>query len=111
MTKKPGYVECKGPEWDRQRMRAMVRDDFHCRAHELDLCKEPCTENRPHYLIVHHIRMRKHGGTHDLDNLMTLCRAHHEQLHPWMKMQLPMRDMELPAGDDMTLPPIPLKEL
>jgi len=28
--KRPRYVQCTGPEWEKQRMRALVRDDFTC---------------------------------------------------------------------------------
>lgn len=92
--KQANYLQASGPEWDRQRMRAMVRDDFYCLAHELGLCKEPCTENRPRFLQVHHKEMRINGGSHDLDNLITVCRAHHAQIHPWMEKDLPYSDKE-----------------
>ncbi|HVO30270.1 MAG TPA: HNH endonuclease signature motif containing protein [bacterium] len=32
-------------------------------------------------LNVHHIVLRSEGGTHDPDNLLCICRAHHTQLH------------------------------
>lgn len=32
-------------------------------------------------LTAHHIRERRHGGTDDLDNLMVLCKTHHELVH------------------------------
>jgi hypothetical protein len=30
---------------------------------------------------VHHVRLRSEGGTHDADNLVVLCAAHHGALH------------------------------
>ncbi len=33
------------------------------------------------FLDVHHLRARSEAGTHDVDNLATLCAAHHRALH------------------------------
>ena len=66
-------------------MQALVRDNFCCQAHQLGISDKPCSEKRLNELQVHHIKMRVHGGNHDLDNLITLCKSHHELLHPWMK--------------------------
>src|SRR5690606_24792587 len=33
------------------------------------------------YLDVHHLRARAEGGTHEPDNLVTLCAGHHAALH------------------------------
>lgn len=30
---------------------------------------------------VHHIVYRSHGGTNDVDNLIGVCREHHDQIH------------------------------
>jgi predicted restriction endonuclease len=30
---------------------------------------------------VHHRKLRKHGGTNDIENLMGLCSAHHAVIH------------------------------
>lgn len=60
--------------WQKQRMRAFVRDNF--------TCQHPgCTENRLKQISVHHITPRSAGGTDDLDNLVTLCLNHHHQVH------------------------------
>jgi hypothetical protein len=88
---KNNYLRLKGDEWQKARMRALVRDDFCCQAYRLGISDEPCSENRLKELQVHHIKMRVHGGSHDLDNLITLCVKHHENLHPWMKFQLVMK--------------------
>lgn len=79
-------------------MRALVRDDFTCQAHKLELCSEPCSENRLRFLNVHHLRERQAGGTHALENLITLCREHHIQLHPHLRFEYAMRDKVLEGG-------------
>jgi len=33
------------------------------------------------YLYVHHIEHKKHGGTHDMNNLTTLCEECHAEQH------------------------------
>jgi hypothetical protein len=43
-------------------------------------CQVPGCRCRDH-LALHHIRFRSQGGTHDPDNLITLCWAHHDMLH------------------------------
>lgn len=89
------YLSVKGEFWKKVRMRVLVRDDFTCQVHRLGLCNEPCGENRLRDLQVHHIRPRITGGTHDPDNLITLCREHHMQLHPWMRRELPMKQQKI----------------
>lgn len=60
--------------WEKQRMRCMVRDNF--------TCQHPgCTENRLKQVSVHHRVPRCEGGSDDLDNLITLCLAHHRLVH------------------------------
>lgn len=81
--KRPAYAQCSGPHWEKQRMRCFVRDDFTCQYHQLK--GEECDEDRPRLLHCHHIKARINGGTHDLDNLLTVCRKHHEDIHPFMK--------------------------
>lgn len=98
--KRPHYLECRGEDWDKARMRALVRDDFTCQAHTLGLCEEPCQENRLRHLHVHHIVPRIQGGTHDLSNLLTLCTTHHIRLHPHMLYDLPQRERVLEADND-----------
>lgn len=100
--KKP-YLQCVGEDWTKARMRALVRDDFTCQAHQLGLCAEPCGENRLRYLNVHHIQERQAGGTHDLDNLLTLCRKHHIQRHPHLRFEYALRDRVLAVGPEREL--------
>lgn len=85
---KPHYLSASGEEWQKARTLALARDNFTCQAHQLGLCNEPCTENRLRKLQVHHLKMRIHGGTHDLDNLLTLCHRHHVDVHPHMRFQV-----------------------
>ena len=90
--KKP-YLQCTGEEWEKVRMRILVRDGFTCQAHRLGLgdvehCSEDDPETRVRHLHVHHIKQRQHGGTHDPDNLITVCRLHHHEIHPHMKFEV-----------------------
>jgi len=100
--KKP-YLQAHGEQWDKARMRALVRDDFTCQAHKLGLCNEPCKENRLRKLHVHHKQERQHGGNHDLDNLITLCRTHHILIHPHMRYDLSITDKTLDPPPDREL--------
>jgi 5-methylcytosine-specific restriction endonuclease McrA len=103
MRHKLPYLQARGEVWEKARMRALVRDDFTCQAHKLGLCPEPCAERRLRRLHVHHIQWRSNGGTHDLANLITVCRTHHEQIHPHMAYELAMSDKVLDAPPDREL--------
>ena len=102
MTKLP-YLKASGEDYEKARMRCFVRDDFTCQFQTLGLpeiggicdCKSPQSKLR--YLHCHHKKQRKHGGTHDLDNLITVCKSHHEMIHPHMRFELDMPAKELPA--------------
>lgn len=93
MHQRPQYLNCSGEYWHKQRMRCLVRDDFRCQA-------LGCDEERLRLLEVHHKRWRIHGGTHDLNNLITLCRAHHVDEHPHLRFELAAPEQVL----DRTLP-------
>ena len=43
-------------------------------------CRVPDCCNRL-YVDVHHVQHRAHGGTHDEENLVTLCGIHHTLVH------------------------------
>ena len=60
----------KGPAWDRQRRQAFDRDGRRCQ-----------TCGRPGRLEAHHVVALDHGGTNDMFNLKTLCRACHIKIH------------------------------
>lgn len=78
---RPHYLQCTGEEWEKARMRCLVRDNFQCQAID-------CTETRLRFLQVHHKQWRVHGGTHDLNNLITLCQVHHVEQHPHLRTHL-----------------------
>lgn len=58
------------PGWDDQRKVIIKLDGGRCR-----VC------GTKYNLHVHHIRYRSEGGTHDEDNLITLCIPHHDLIH------------------------------
>ena len=76
-----GYLLARGDAWWKARMRCLVRDNFQCQ-------HPGCLESRLRFLHVHHIQARIDGGTHGLDNLVTLCREHHILKHPHMLFEL-----------------------
>ena len=96
---RPQYLSAKGETWTKARMRALVRDDFLCQAHQLDLIDKPCDEHRLNRLVVHHKQHRINGGGHELSNLITLCHRHHIELHPHMRFQKG-RDVDLTKDGD-----------
>lgn len=53
--------------------RAVLARDRHC-------CQVPGCKNHLH-VDVHHIRPRADGGSNTMDNLITLCTAHHRAVH------------------------------
>ncbi len=95
-----GYLQARGEAWDKARMRALVRDNFHCQAHQLDLCAEPCEVTSLRKLVVHHILFRFNGGTHALDNLATVCHQHHADIHPHLRYELPEGRTDISEFDD-----------
>ena len=58
------------PEWARARRERLDLDGWRCRQ---------C--GRAGRLEVHHIVSLKDNGNHALDNLITLCREHHLDIH------------------------------
>ena len=44
-------------------------------------CRMPGCGRRARWSDIHHIKHREHGGTHELENLVTLCRFHHRYVH------------------------------
>jgi hypothetical protein len=43
-------------------------------------CRVPGCRNAT-FVDVHHLRPRSEGGTHEIENLVTLCAAHHRAIH------------------------------
>lgn len=60
----------RGTTYRQARLEAFYRDCFAC-----------TTCGSPEHLECHHIVMVSLGGGHDLDNLLTLCRACHKAIH------------------------------
>ena len=84
--KKP-YLQCEGDHWQKQRTRTLVRDDFTCQFEALNLLpSEGCSCDKPETRL--RFLQRQNGGTHDLDNLVTICRVHHAMIHPHMRYEL-----------------------
>lgn len=102
MSKLP-YLPATGDYYEKQRMRCFVRDNFTCQFQALGLpeiegicdCADPQTKLR--YLQCHHIKYRSHGGTHELENLTTVCKTHHEMIHPHMRFEIKSKDKVLEA--------------
>jgi Domain of unknown function (DUF222)/HNH endonuclease len=44
-------------------------------------CRYPGCDRPARWTDIHHIRERANGGTHELSNLVLLCRFHHRQIH------------------------------
>ena len=60
--------------WDE----CVTRDRYECQAHRHGFQPDTPCHGR---LVVHHRRLRSQGGTHDLENLVTLCDLHHRNAH------------------------------
>lgn len=72
----------RGEKWQKKRLRVLVRDNFRCKF------DGGCKERRIKKLTVHHKTPLSAGGDSRLRNLLTLCLAHHVQLHrEWQKQQ------------------------
>ena len=61
-------------EWPAVRAAVIERDGGMCQA----LVAKDCTGRAEH---VHHIVRRSQGGLHDMDDLVSLCRACHDYCH------------------------------
>lgn len=69
-------VSREGPEWEQAREAALKRDQCRCQHCTANPAKTPGVD-----LQVHHILPVDKGGTHDLDNLVTVCNNCHWKLH------------------------------
>ena len=106
---KPLSAHPKNRIWVKARTAAFLRDEYQCQAHKLGLCDKPCQAPK-RKLTVHHIKWRIHGGTHDLDNLITLCYEHHAVIHPFMDKIKPMKPRKSAALPFKKSYPLPLKK-
>jgi 5-methylcytosine-specific restriction endonuclease McrA len=76
-NKKTPYRKRRNTNWaQKQRMRAMVRDNFKCRM-------GGCEEATLYKLTIHHLVPLSEGGTHYLENLVTVCKECHTLIHAW----------------------------
>jgi group II intron reverse transcriptase/maturase len=67
-----GHTTPEKAEWFEIRLAVLARDDYRC------------TEcGRKDNLHVHHNQARREGGTHQMDNLQTLCLQCHAQTMSW----------------------------
>ena len=83
-----------GPDWDRQRQRCFVRDEYKC---------QECRSGVEAWKIEpHHIIRKSKGGSDDLTNLRTLCggqKGCHSRQHPEKRLRFsePSVNFEVPA--------------
>jgi 5-methylcytosine-specific restriction protein A len=68
-------------------------------------CAHPGCDRPPSWCEVHHVIEWQHGGRTDLDNLVMLCCAHHDQVHDteWT--------IDMSTGRPRFIPPAWLSEL
>lgn len=69
----------RGASYGFANMKAYIlnRDGYTCQ-----YCKRnPCYKTDDKHLHVHHIIFRSNGGSDHRDNLITLCKTHHDELH------------------------------
>lgn len=67
------------PDWKDRKKKVYQRDDYICQQ-----CGARGGRNGTHELHAHHKVPKSKGGSHDLDNLVTLCKECHENKHPHM---------------------------
>jgi 5-methylcytosine-specific restriction endonuclease McrA len=107
---------CRGEAWQKLRMQCLVRYNFRCQFHRLGLAPIDgvCTQENPcdrlNQLQVHHVIPYAQGGPDSLENLLPICKAHHEMIHPFMKH---IRNKRLQVLEYVRepLPDIPLKKV
>lgn len=78
-------------DWQTRRAQARARDGG-CTQHHTGGCHGN--------LAVHHIIPLEQGGTNALDNLATLCRAHHEQAERLFGVPHPTRQIGVRERND-----------
>lgn len=62
----------------RLRHQVLLRDQGQC-TYKDPLSGKRCEDRR--WLDIHHIKRRRFGGGHEIENLTLLCRGHHQMLH------------------------------
>ncbi|XVH33884.1 HNH endonuclease (plasmid) [Haloferacaceae archaeon DSL9] len=66
------------PDWDRRRKAVYKRDNYTCKIRG---CNARGGRFGNAELHCHHIIPKSRGGSHNLDNLMTLCAQCHSAVH------------------------------
>src|SRR4030067_2290326 len=56
---------------EKQRLKALKRDGYHC-------VYQYCDKSS---IDIHHVQWISQGGGHNLNNLATLCKDHHYDIH------------------------------
>ncbi len=75
-------------------------------------CRYPGCGRPSRWTEIHHIKHREHGGTHEIGNLVTLCRFHHRQVHKqrlklFWQSETNTLTIEWPNGVTINSPPLP----
>jgi hypothetical protein len=92
MVNTPLTPDSEYPEdWDKRRRKVYQRDNYRCQN-----CKQGGGPNGKAEVHAHHIVPVERGGTHKLDNIVTLCSRCHSLVH-----NRPLGSLEeLPSDDD-----------
>jgi group II intron reverse transcriptase/maturase len=67
-----GHTTPEKADWAETRLAVLARDQYRC--------TQCGSQDNLH---VHHCQARRHGGTHQMDNLLTLCAQCHAQTASW----------------------------
>lgn len=79
------FLKIKGypPDWEERQKRCLIRDSYKCR-----ICK------KTKRLHIHHVKPISYGGTHSLQNLITLCSACHKKQGYYQHQDLIMENIK-----------------
>jgi hypothetical protein len=72
-------IETDGLSKSELNLLVLIRDRFSCQIHQLIPELEKCSTRD--ITELHHIKERINGGRDSFDNLICLCRAHHDLIH------------------------------
>jgi len=87
-------------KWESARAQALQRDQRRCQ-----YCRKTEAYDSSLDLQVHHIKPVSEGGTHDLENLVTLCNKCHWRLHNNFESEEYLRPELLNEYEAMTVSP------
>lgn len=80
--------------WDQKRRRVYKRDQYECQQ-----CGSKGGNSGDTQLHAHHRTPISKGGSHEIDNLTTVCHSCHEQIHGH---RIPTNQSSSDSGDDDT---------